>query len=154
MTIAPNRAVAALTPLVFAPAAGAISVWLAKHAPGVEINSGSLEAIFVAGATIALAKSGLWLKGWQDYEKREQLASHDAAALVAAPIGEPLVDPFDELDAEPDIDEDDLEAAFDDDLDDDDLDDLDLDDDDLEDDEMLAFDEERDGLSHASVQGA
>lgn len=144
MTIAPNRAVAALTPLVFAPAAGAISVWLAKHAPGVEIDSGSLEAIFVAGATIALAKSGLWLKGWQDYEKREQLAAHDAAALAADPIGEPVLDPFDELNDELDIDEDDLDAAFDD----------DLDDDDLGDDEMLAFDEERDGLSHASVQGA
>jgi len=74
--------VAIATPLVFAPLAGAITALAAKHAPGLEIDEGQLEAIFIAGATIALAKSGLWLKGWQDYEKREQ-AGRAAVAEVA-----------------------------------------------------------------------
>jgi hypothetical protein len=90
--ITPNRAVAVLTPLVFAPLAGAVSVLIAKYAPGVDIDSGSLEAIFIAGATIAFAKAGLWLKGWQEHEKRQ-------GALPAEPDPEP---DFDEgLDVEP-----------------------------------------------------
>ena len=82
MNTSPNRMVAIATPLVFAPLAGAITALAAKHAPGLEIDEGQLEAIFIAGATIALAKSGLWLKGWQDYEKREQ-AGRAAVAEVA-----------------------------------------------------------------------
>lgn len=82
MLINPNRTVAALTPLVFAPAAGAISALAAKY--GLELDGGELSAIFVTGATIAFAKAGLWLKGWQDYEKRE-LAERDA----------PVADDFD-----------------------------------------------------------
>lgn len=72
MNTSPNRMVAIATPLVFAPLAGAVTALAAKHAPGLEIDQGQLQAIFIAGATIAFAKSGLWLKGWQDYEKREQ----------------------------------------------------------------------------------
>ena len=82
MNTSPNRMVAIATPLVFAPLAGAITALAAKHAPGLEIDEGQLQAIFIAGATIAFAKSGLWLKGWQDYEKREQ-AGRAAVAEVA-----------------------------------------------------------------------
>jgi hypothetical protein len=89
MSIAPNRAVAFLTPLVFAPVAGAISVWAAQYA-GVDIDEQSLQAVFIAGAGIAFAKAGLWLKGWQDWEK------NDAAT--------------DPVDAEPDPESDDEDA--------------------------------------------
>jgi hypothetical protein len=74
----PNQLVAALTPVVFAPLAGVISVWAAKNA-GVKIDESSLQAIFIAGATIATAKAALWLKGWQAYEKR----------LAVAPASDP-----------------------------------------------------------------
>jgi hypothetical protein len=74
-----NRTVAVLTPLVFAPLAGAVSVAAARYVPGVTIDEGSLEAIFIAGATIAFAKAGLWMKGWQAYEQRAG-GAHDATA--------------------------------------------------------------------------
>jgi hypothetical protein len=83
MNTSPNRMVAIATPLVFAPLAGALTALAAKYAPGLEIDEGQLQAIFIAGATIALAKSGLWLKGWQDYEKREQAGRAAAVAEVA-----------------------------------------------------------------------
>jgi hypothetical protein len=69
--ISPNRAVTALTPLVFAPLAGAISVFAAANVPGLEIDTEQLQAVFIAGATIAFGKAALWLKGWQDFEQRE-----------------------------------------------------------------------------------
>jgi hypothetical protein len=72
MKVKPNQLVAALTPVVFAPLAGAISVFAAQHA-GVDIDASSLQAVFIAGATIALAKAALWLRGWQEYEKRQPL---------------------------------------------------------------------------------
>jgi hypothetical protein len=110
MNIAPNRAVAILTPLVFAPLAGAISVLIARY--GVDIDSSSLQAVFIAGATIAFAKAGIWLKGWQEHEKRladpapdapdDALAEDDAAA-------EPDLEPDGELDLE--TDDDDLPVA-------------------------------------------
>jgi hypothetical protein len=71
MTITPGRLVAVLTPLIFAPLAGSISVLAARYLPGVDIDQGSLQAVFIAGATIAFGKAALWLKGWQDWEKRE-----------------------------------------------------------------------------------
>jgi hypothetical protein len=71
MTITPGRLVAVLTPLIFAPLAGSISVLAARYLPGVDIDQGSLQAIFIAGATIAFGKAAIWLKGWQDWEKRE-----------------------------------------------------------------------------------
>jgi hypothetical protein len=70
MNIKPNQLVAALTPVVFAPLAGIVSVFAAQHA-GVDLDASSLQAVFIAGATIAFAKAGLWLKGWQAYEKRQ-----------------------------------------------------------------------------------
>lgn len=82
MNTSPNRLVAIATPLVFAPLAGTITALAAKYAPGLDIDQGQLEAIFIAGATIAFAKSGLWLKGWQEHEKRQDEAQ--AAAAHAA----------------------------------------------------------------------
>ena len=81
MTITPGRLVALLTPLIFAPLAGSISVLAARYLPGVDIDQGSLQAIFIAGATIAFGKAALWLKGWQDWEKREADAPSDVGDL-------------------------------------------------------------------------
>jgi hypothetical protein len=69
--ISPNRVVTALTPLVFAPLAGAISVFAAANVPGLEIDTAQLQAVFIAGATIAFGKAALWLKGWQAFEQRD-----------------------------------------------------------------------------------
>ncbi len=74
----PNRIVAILTPLVFAPAAGGIAAWLAEHFPGTEIDPDRLTEIFIAGALIALAPAIQWLHGWQKYEAREADAARDA----------------------------------------------------------------------------
>jgi hypothetical protein len=111
LTSNPNRMVAALTPVVFAPLAGAISVLAAKYFPGVDIPSGSVEAIFIAGATIAFAKAGLWLKGWQEYEKRELDVAPDAGGEIdlddAPDLGEGAEpDAGPDLDHEPDVDDD------------------------------------------------
>ena len=80
----PNRIVAVLTPIVFAPAAGAISAWVAKHAPGVELSTQDLTNIFIAGALVALAPAAQWLHGWQKYEQREA-ETERAVAVAGAP---------------------------------------------------------------------
>lgn len=117
MNIAPNRAVAVLTPLVFAPLAGAVSVLIARY--GVDIDGASLQAVFITGATIGFAKAGIWLKGWQEHEKRQadlaldaphaDLAEDDAAAepdLAPAEDAEDGEDD-DEPDFEPELEADD-----------------------------------------------
>lgn len=111
MNASPNRVVAIATPLVFAPLAGAVTALAAKYAPGLDIDEGQLEAIFIAGAAIAVAKAGLWLKGWQDYEKRQE-TMHAAAV-------ESTVDPYMHV---VDYLGDDVEEEFDADFDDPDLD--------------------------------
>lgn len=78
MNVTPNRTVAIATPLIFAPLAGAVTALAAKYAPGLDIDQGQLQAIFIAGATIALAKSGLWMRGWQLHEQRQELLPSDA----------------------------------------------------------------------------
>jgi hypothetical protein len=121
--MSPNRIVALLTPLVFAPLAGAIAAWLAEHFPGVEVDQGSLEQIFIAGALIALAPAAQWLHGWQKHEARQAELERDVAlASAAAPApasfapeedfedGEEFDEPTDEADAfdeEDALDEDD-----------------------------------------------
>jgi hypothetical protein len=116
--VTPNRIVAVLTPLVFAPAAGAIAAWAATHAPGVTISQQDLTSVFIAGALIALAPAAQWLHGWQKYEDRQaqsdnavELATAAAAAgaialpadIAAEPEDEdaegPALDELDELDA-------------------------------------------------------
>jgi hypothetical protein len=69
--MSPNRVVALLTPLVFAPLAGALSALVASEFPGVEVSASALEEIFIAGALIALAPAAQWLHGWQKHEARE-----------------------------------------------------------------------------------
>jgi hypothetical protein len=103
MTITPGRLVALLTPILFAPLAGSISVLAARYLPGVDIDQGSLQAIFIAGATIAFGKAALWLKGWQDWEKREADAPGDVADL---PLDHAEVHDDDGLDQEPALVED------------------------------------------------
>ena len=117
-----NRLVAVSTPLVLAPLAGAITAGVAKY--GIDVDDGQLQAIFIAGATIALAKSAQWTKGWQAFEQRE-------AADVAGPVALVELDDLDfELDDEPEAAafeeelagvedvEDDMDDDFDDDTDD------------------------------------
>src|SRR5689334_14166932 len=89
----PNRIVAILTPLVFAPAAGAASAWLANHVPGVDIKPNDLQTVFIAGALIALAPAAQWLHGWQKYEARQadaeqaiELANVNAIAVQASEL--------------------------------------------------------------------
>ena len=95
MGISPNRLVAVLTPLVFAPLAGTISVLVAKYLPGIDIDSGQLQQIFIAGALIAFGKAGLWLKGWQDWEKSQDVVPEDVVNDVGleASIGRRLGEP-------------------------------------------------------------
>jgi hypothetical protein len=100
--MSPNRLVALLTPLVFAPLAGAVAAWLANHAPGVDVNPDDLQQIFIAGALIALAPAAQWLHGWQKYEARQadadlaiQVANAQAAATTAVAPGQPA-DTFDD----------------------------------------------------------
>ncbi|MEA2148834.1 MAG: hypothetical protein QOD69_664 [Solirubrobacteraceae bacterium] len=120
MLASPNRVVALATPLIFAPLAGGVTAWAAKHAPGIHIDQGQLQAIFIAGATIALAHSGMWMKGWQDYEKRQELLPAGALepAGAAAGAGEPDLAPDTDVDIDPDIDPDALASDFDEDDDD------------------------------------
>jgi len=86
--MSPNRIVAVLTPLLFAPAAGAICAYLAEHFPGVEVDQGSLQQVFVAGAAIALVPAAQWLHGWQKHEARIADSEH-AIALANITAGAP-----------------------------------------------------------------
>jgi hypothetical protein len=79
-----NRVVALATPL-FAAAAGWVATWLADNVPGVSIDQGALEEIFIAGALVALAPAAQWLHGWQKYEAREADAQHAVEIANAAP---------------------------------------------------------------------
>jgi hypothetical protein len=87
----PNRIVALLTPLVFAPLAGVIATWAAENLPGVTVPRESVEEIFIAGALIALAPAAQWLHGWQKWEQGK-LAVEAAAAtgfgVVPVPVAE------------------------------------------------------------------
>ncbi|HEY7630474.1 MAG TPA: hypothetical protein VH817_07235 [Thermoleophilaceae bacterium] len=135
----PNRIVAVLTPLVFAPLAGACASWLAQHFPGVDVSQSDLQAIFISGALIALAPAAQWLHGWQKYEARQadaetavQVATAAGTAVPTLAAGAAMTDTdfeddgdltdLDDLDVSDELDE--LDALGDDDLDDDFEDDL------------------------------
>ena len=85
----PNRIVALLTPLVFAPLAGVIATWAAENLPGVTVPRESIEEIFIAGALIALAPAAQWLHGWQKYEQRQQEVENAAATGFGMVVAEP-----------------------------------------------------------------
>ena len=101
--MSPNRIVAFLTPLVFAPLAGVISTWAAENLPGVAISQSAMEEIFVAGALIALAPALQWLYGWQKHEAR----AADALAVAATSLTPPSLEAAPP--AEPDLTDEDLE---------------------------------------------
>jgi hypothetical protein len=84
--MSPNRIVAVLTPLLFAPLAGAAATWLAQHFPGVDIDQKSLEEVFIAGALIGLAPAAQWLHGWQKFEARQ---AEKETAIELANIASP-----------------------------------------------------------------
>lgn len=77
----PNRVVAILTPLVFAPLAGYITLKLADA--GIHLGGGD-EAlivqglIFGLGVLIAWLKSQQWMKGWQKWEERADTMTNGA----------------------------------------------------------------------------
>ncbi|MGH2897775.1 MAG: hypothetical protein ACRDMZ_03815 [Solirubrobacteraceae bacterium] len=73
----PNRSVTALTPLLFAPLAGAIAAAAAKY--GLEIDGDAVAALFATGAAIAFGGSSQWLKGWQEHERRDVAARDELA---------------------------------------------------------------------------
>ena len=111
--MAPNRVVALLTPLLFAPLAGAVAAWLAEHFPGFQVDKSALEEVFIAGALIALAPAAQWLSGWQKYEARQAELERDVALANAAhpaevsagSVGPAVADPgLHELDALDDLD--------------------------------------------------
>jgi hypothetical protein len=105
----PNRIVALLTPLVFAPVAGVIATWAAENLPGVTVPRESIEEIFIAGALIALAPAVQWLHGWQKYEERKQNAENLAATgfgvMPVPAVEEPPPEEIDEDMADLDLDE-------------------------------------------------
>jgi hypothetical protein len=110
--MSPNRIVAFLTPLVFAPLAGVISTWAAENLPGVNISQSAMEEIFIAGALIALAPAAQWLHGWQKWEQQREASIAIAGATITGPAAEAAPP------QEPDEDFEDFEDL-------DDLDDLD-----------------------------
>ena len=91
----PNRVVAVLTPLVFAPLAGAVAAWLAKHFPALGVSKDDLQAVFIGGALIALAPAAQWLHGWQKYEARQ------AEAEQALELANAQATPEDDEDDDP-----------------------------------------------------
>src|SRR3712207_6781617 len=81
--MSPNRIVAMLKPLVFAPPAGSLSALAAEYFPGIDVATSPLEEVFIAGALIAFAKAAQWTQGWQKYEAREAERSASAEELDA-----------------------------------------------------------------------
>jgi hypothetical protein len=79
-----NRVVVLATPL-FAAAAGWLATWLADNVPGVSIDQGALEEIFIAGALVALAPAAQWLHGWQKWESRQAETQQALEIANAAP---------------------------------------------------------------------
>ncbi len=98
----PNRLVAILTPLVFAPVAAFITLKLADL--GIDFGDSTDDliiqgSIFAFGAFVAWAKSQQWLKGWQGWEKQVNDATNGALDVaykefledLAAKAGVPTV---------------------------------------------------------------
>jgi hypothetical protein len=110
--MSPNRIVAFLTPLVFAPLAGVISTWAAENLPGVNIPQDAMQEIFIAGALIALAPAAQWLHGWQKFEQTREVGLAAAAATLTGPsvaetlpAQEPELEDFEDLEDIDDLDD-------------------------------------------------
>jgi hypothetical protein len=103
--MAPNRVVAVLTPLLFAPLAGAICAWLAEHFPGFEVDQGALTEVFIVGALIALAPAAQWLSGWQKHEARQAELRREVALGNASQPGDVSPGSAEPTPAEPGLDE-------------------------------------------------
>jgi hypothetical protein len=89
--MSPNRLVTILTPLVFAPLAGALTAWVAQNAPGLPaLDSAQVTALFIAGATIAFGKAALWLGAEPD--------PVDDIAMAEKPTGVASLEPGGEFD--------------------------------------------------------
>lgn len=67
----PNRIVILLTPLIFAPAAGWVSAYVADHFPGLNLDEAAVAGVFVAGALSAVTLAYKWVDGWQKAEGYE-----------------------------------------------------------------------------------
>ena len=98
--MSPNRLVTILTPLVFAPLAGALTAWVAQNAPGLPaLDSAQVTALFIAGATIAFGKGALWLRGWQHFEGSPdgrvgaEADPADDVAMAETPTGVAALEP-------------------------------------------------------------
>jgi hypothetical protein len=63
-----GRIIALITPF-FAALAASITAWVAKHIPGVQLDSAQITALMVAVATSALGAAWKWLTGWQQHER-------------------------------------------------------------------------------------
>lgn len=117
----PNRVIAVLTPLVFAPLAGIVATWLAQHFPGLNLGKDSLEQVFAVGALAALAPAAQWLHGWQKFEARQDALGHDLAlaaisadpeSLDASALEDFALDGLGDLEDATELEDlDDLEAA-------------------------------------------
>lgn len=76
----PNRLVAILTPLL-APLAGLLALKLADW--GIDLGDSTDDIIlqgliFAGGAGVVVLKSSKWLKGWQQWEARQDQATQYA----------------------------------------------------------------------------
>lgn len=80
-TFPPNRIVVLLTPLVFVPAAGAVSAWVAEHFPGISLSEEAVIGFAVAGALSALTAAYKWLDGWQQHERMKADPEMDTLSL-------------------------------------------------------------------------
>ena len=97
-----NRVVAILTPIVFVPAAGFITTWLAKNAPGLPaLDSTELTGLFILGGGAALTAAYKWMSGWHAYEKNITAAAVKSVATGVPPEGHDI----DESDFEVDVPE-------------------------------------------------
>ncbi len=74
----PNRIVALFTPVI-AVAAGGAATWLADNV-GLNVSSGELQAVFIAGLLAVLAPAAQWLHGFQKFEAHQESLDHEALA--------------------------------------------------------------------------
>ena len=74
----PNRIVALFTPVIALAAAGA-ATWLADNV-GLNVSSGELQAVFIAGLLAVLAPAAQWLHGFQKFEAHQESLDHEALA--------------------------------------------------------------------------